>query len=163
MPNQPHSRRVSASLRRLTLGALLGAAVGATAGWSVAAALQSGDEGAGYGGTANALQVEIVGEEVRVSGVGFLASSAVEVQVGDLSTTVTADEFGRIDSTVVAGADGTPDNRAVAAMGTAGDGSLRSLRPQAPQRDDHGVATVLGAGLGAVPVVLSRRKYVRVR
>lgn len=157
MPNSPRPR-FRTSLRGVALGLVLGASIGATAGWSVAAALQSGDEGAGYGGTANALQVEVVDEQVRVAGVGFLASSPVEVQVGDLRATVTADEFGRVDATVVAGADG-----AVSAAGLGGDGSPRTLQPQPAHQGSNGAATLLGAGLGAVPVLASRRKYVQAR
>lgn len=155
MHSTSRPRRVRASL----LGVALGAALGATAGWSVAAALQVDDEGAGYGGTANALQVAVVGEQVHVSGVGFLAASPVEVNVGDLTATVTADEFGRIDSTLVADGDGA----SVSAAGTASDGSPRSLQPIARTSGGHSLATLLGGGLGATPVVLSRRKYVRAR
>lgn len=137
----------------LLAGVAAGALLGATAGWSAAEATSGAGEGAGYGGNAGALQVHIEGESVHVTGVGFLAGSPVEVHVGDLTTTVTADEFGVVDALVTAGS-GDP----VAADGTAADGTARSLAPSVDDGADRTTATLAGAGLGAAPLLLARRR-----
>jgi hypothetical protein len=161
MPNRPSPRSPRTSWRGLALGLMAGAALGGTGGFAVASALGSGEEGAGYGGTANALQVQVVGEQVHVSGVGFMALSPVTVKVGDLSAEVTADEFGRVDAAV--SADGVGASDAAVATGQAVDGTARALRPLAARGDSRTTATLLGVGLGAVPVAMSRRKYRRAR
>ena len=129
--------------------------MGATLGWSAAAAAEAADDGAGYGGNANALQVQVQGEQVRVAGVGFQAGSDVQVRIGDLSSTVTADEVGRVDALLAASAAGAP----VAATGIAPNG-VPTTRSAVPARGgSHQTGTLIGATLGLAPALMMSRKY----
>lgn len=136
-------------------GAFAGLALGATLGWTAASAAEVAGDGAGYGGTANALQVHVSGERVHVEGAGFLAGSAVQVHVGDLTSTVTADDIGRVDTVLTA----TEPKAIVAATGIAPDGLPTNRSTTHSPSGSHGTGTALGGLLGIAPAVVLTRKY----
>jgi len=165
-PRVAHTRRVhlhpptpSRRLARLATGVFAGAVIGATIGWAAAGAAAVAGDGAGYGGNANELQVQVSGEHVHVEGAGFLAGSAVEVHIGDLIRTVTADDVGRVDAVLQA----TTPGADVAAIGTAPNGSPTTRSPQPTPASSHEIGTLLGGMLGAGPALLLTRKYGRQR
>ena len=149
------------STSRRALGALLGgvagALVGATIGWAPVHALTVAPEGAGYGGTAGALQVTVQGEQVVVTGSGFMAHSAVDVSAGDLTASVIADDVGGVHA-VLSGASAVSSAAAVSATGTAVDGSSTVRVPVDTGTSTGGSATAVGAMLGAAPFIVMRRR-----
>jgi hypothetical protein len=138
---------------RALTAALVGGAVGATIAFSAAAALGS-STAAGYGGTAGALQVTVSGDTVRVVGSGFLASSAVDVVVGDLHATVTADDVGAVDAVL----HGSAAASAVAATGVDPSGATTTARPVIGATSGTEGPTLFGASLGAAPSFLAVRR-----
>jgi hypothetical protein len=141
-----------------------GAAIGALAGAALAAPFASAlspsasSEQAGYGGTATSLHITVSGEQLLVSGMGYAAGAVVEVQVGDLTTHVTADEFGEVHA-VLLGADASAP---AIAVGTGADGRPLTLdgTPRTGGGNNTGGA-VVGASVGSLAAVfVGRRKVV---
>jgi hypothetical protein len=145
-------------MARALIAALVGGAFGATIAFSAAGAL--GPSGAaGYGGTAGALQVTVSGDSVRVVGSGFLANSAVDVVVGDLHATVTADDVGAVDAVL----HGAAAASSVAATGVTPSGAATTARPLVGAAPGAAGPTLVGASLGAAPslLVVRRRRPVK--
>lgn len=143
-------------MRRVFIGMALGAAVGMSVSGVARAA--SPDDGAGYGGTASALQVRVSGEQVTVTGSGFAADSPVTVEVGDLSTTVTADDVGVIYAVLTDSGSTDSDESTVAASGTGADGQALTLTGSESSSLSGGEGALAGASVGAVGGLSVRRR-----
>ena len=148
--------RVAWWLGGAAVGAIAGAAL--TAPFASALSTSASSEQAGYGGTATSLHITVDGEQLLVSGMGYAAGAVVEVQVGDLSTHVTADEFGEVHAALL-GADASAP---AVASGAGADGRPLTLdgAPRADGNSNTGGA-VVGASVGSLAAVfVGRRKVV---
>ena len=136
---------------RTAVRVLLGAAAGALVGTGVSAAAHStGTGGAGYGGSAGAIDVGRDGSGWHVAGDGFAANAELTVTIGSETFVVRADSFGSIDTVLPADAD---DGAGITVAGAAADGSTRSVSTSTPA-DPSDPFPLAAAGGGAASAVL---------